>query len=345
MILKRALVTGITGQDGAYLAQLLLSQGVEVYGAMRRSSCLNDWRLRELCIHDKIKYVGFELLELTNIINVLKDIKPDAIFNLAAQSFVAESFRQPLYTADVDAFGTLRILEAMRAVNPEIRLYQASTSEMFGKTLETPQTEKTPFYPRSPYGVAKLFAHWICINYRESYNIHATSGILFNHESPLRGREFVTRKVTSGLALLKRGMAGTLVLGNVDSCRDWGHARDYVKGMLAMLQRDVPDNYVLATGQTHTIRSFVSIASARLGFDLVWEGEGVNEKAIDRKTKQIIVSIAQEFYRPAEVDHLLGNPAKAIRELGWKAETPFEVLVEEMVDADLRRLDAGLPLS
>ena len=220
MILKRALVTGITGQDGAYLAQLLLSQGVEVYGAMRRSSCLNDWRLRELCIHDKIKYVGFELLELTNIINVLKDIKPDAIFNLAAQSFVAESFRQPLYTADVDAFGTLRILEAMRAVNPEIRLYQASTSEMFGKTLETPQTEKTPFYPRSPYGVAKLFAHWICINYRESYNIHATSGILFNHESPLRGREFVTRKVTSGLALLKRGMAGTLVLGNVDSCRD-----------------------------------------------------------------------------------------------------------------------------
>lgn len=344
MKLKRALVTGVSGQDGAYLAQLLLSQGVEVYGALRRSSSLNDWRLRELGVAEKVQYVGFELLELTNIINVLKEVQPDAVFNLAAQSFVAESFRQPLYTADVDAIGPLRILEAIRLVNPEIRLYQASTSEMFGKTVETPQSELTPFYPRSPYGVAKQFAHWACVNYRESYGIHAASGILFNHESPLRGREFVTRKVTSGLALLKRGMGGPLVLGNIDSCRDWGHARDYVKGMLAMVERDQPDTFVLATGQTHNIRSFVDIAARLVGFDLAWDGVGADEKAIERATNKTVVSISPQLYRPAEVDHLLGNPAKAQRELGWKAETPFENLVEEMVTADLRRIDAGLPL-
>jgi GDPmannose 4,6-dehydratase len=344
MTLKRALVTGVTGQDGAYLAQLLLSQGCEVYGAMRRSSSLNDWRLRELGIQDRVKFVGFELLELTNIIAVLKEIKPAAVFNLAAQSFVAESFRQPLYTADVDAIGALRILEAIRAVNPEIRLYQASTSEMFGKTAETPQTETTPLHPRSPYGVAKQFAHWACINYRESYGIHASCGILFNHESPLRGREFVTRKVTSGLALLKAGSGDALVLGNINSCRDWGHARDYVKGMLSMVERDRPDVFVLATGQTHTIRSFVEIAARRLGFDLVWEGEGVRERAIDRLTNRPVVTISEQFYRPAEVDHLLGDAAKAERELGWTPTTPYEQLVTEMVDADLRRIQTGQPL-
>ncbi len=341
---KRALITGVSGQDGAYLSQSLLNRGYEVFGAVRRGSTPNHWRLHDLGIFEKLNVVEIELLEFSNILQVVGELQPSVIFNLAAQSFVASSFRQPIYTADVDALGVLRLLEAIRMVNPKIRFYQASTSEMFGKVLETPQRETTPFYPRSPYGVAKLFGHSICVNYRESYGIHATSGILFNHESPLRGREFVTRKITSELALFKRGLTGPLSLGNMEALRDWGHARDYVEGMIAMTEAETADTFVLASGRTHSVRSFVEAAANVLEMQLAWEGEGEATRAIDRKTNKLVVQTDPKFYRPAEVDALLGDYSKAQRMLGWRPSTNFEALVEEMVKADLARVDLGKPL-
>jgi GDPmannose 4,6-dehydratase len=342
--IKRALITGIGGQDGPYLAQHLLSKGYEVFGAARRGSSTNDWRLRELGIADQVRYAEIELLEFSNILSLMQEVKPDIVFNLAAQSFVASSFAQPIYTADADALGPLRLLEAIRSADPKIRFYQASTSEMFGKVRETPQKETTPFHPRSPYGVAKLFAHSAVVNYRESYDMRATSGILFNHESPLRGREFVTRKITSHLALYKRGQAGALTLGNLSAQRDWGHARDYVKGMVMMTEAQISDSYVLATGKTRTVRDFVNAAAAALDIVLDWNGEAEAEKAVDRATGKVAVEVSPKFYRPAEVDMLLGDASKARRELGWEPETPFEKLVEEMAHADLSRVDRGLPL-
>jgi len=336
--MPRALITGIRGQDGAYLAKLLLEKGYEVYGADRRSGDSSNWRLKELGIEKEIRFVYMDLLEITNILRVLELIKPDEIYNLAAQSFVGTSFEQPILTSEVNAIGVLRILEAIRTVKPDVKFYQASTSEMFGKIQEVPQTEKTPFYPRSPYGVAKLFGHWITVNYREAFNIFACSGILFNHESPLRGTEFVTRKITYTLANIKYGYMDKLVLGNLEAKRDWGYAPEYVKGMWLMLQQEEPDDYVLATGETHSVREFVEKAAEVAGFDLEWEGEGINTKGIDRKSGKVIVEVSPEFYRPAEVDLLVGNPQKAKEKLGWEPKTTFSKLVELMMEADLRRL-------
>jgi len=336
--MPRALITGIRGQDGAYLAKLLLEKGYEVYGADRRSGDSSNWRLKELGIEKDVKVVYMDLLELTNIMRVIEKIQPDEVYNLAAQSFVGVSFEQPILTSEVDAMGVLRLLEAIRTLKPDTKFYQASTSEMFGKVQEIPQTEKTPFYPRSPYGVAKLFGHWITVNYRESFNIFACSGILFNHESPLRGVEFVTRKITYSLARIKYGLQDRLVLGNLDAKRDWGYAPEYVEGMWLMLQQEEPDDYVLATGETHTVREFVEKAAEVAGFDIEWEGEGVDTKGIDRKSGKVIVEVSPEFYRPAEVDILIGNPEKARKKLGWEPKTKFHRLVEIMMEADINRV-------
>ena len=338
---KKALITGVSGQDGAYLAQFLLDQGYEVFGAYRRSSSPHAWRLRELGIEERVKFVPIDLLEYSNIQSLVREIRPNEFYNLGAQSFVAESFAQPLYTSDVGGLGVLRCLQVIRDVDPEIRFYQASTSEMFGKAREVPQNESTPFYPRSPYGVAKLFGHWITTNYRESYGIHATSGILFNHESPLRGMEFVTRKITHTLALIRHGQANGLQLGNIESCRDWGYAGDYVRGMWLMVQSEPADDFVLATGKAHSVREFVDRAAKFYGFDLEWSGEGVGTQARDRKTGKLIVSVNPQFYRPAEVDHLVGNPAKARSILGWQPETDFDALVEMMARSDFDRVASG----
>jgi len=344
MARRVALVTGITGQDGAYLARLLLERGYEVVGGVRRSSTHNDWRLRELGIAHRVRLVQMELSEFSNVFYVVRDTRPAAVFNLAAQSFVAASFRQPLYTASVDALGVTRLLEAVRIVDPEIRFYQASSSEMFGKVRETPQSETTPFHPRSPYGVSKLYAHWTSVNYRESYAIHASSGILFNHESPLRGREFVTRKISSHIAMFRHGLIDTLRLGNLEARRDWGHAADYVAGMLAMIEAADPGDYVLATGRSHSVREFAELAARAADLDLVWEGEGVEERGRDRETGRVVVEIDADFYRPAEVDMLRGDAAKARRDLHWEPAIAFEALVEEMVKTDLDRLDRNQPL-
>jgi GDPmannose 4,6-dehydratase len=338
---KRALITGITGQDGTYLTKILLEKGYEVYGAYRRSASVNHWRLAELGLDEKVKMVPMDLLELTNILRTLDKVKPDEVYNLAAQSFVALSFEQPIYTSDVDAIGVARLLEAIRTIDLKIKFYQASTSEMFGKVQEIPQTEQTPFYPRSPYGVAKLYAHWMTVNYRESYNMYTSSGILFNHESPMRGAEFVTRKITRALARIKAGQQEYLELGNLDASRDWGFAGDYVEGMYLMLQQDEPDDYVLATGETHTVREFVAHAAAVAGIDLNWEGQAEKTQGIDRKTGNAIVRIHSEFYRPAEVELLLGDPAKARNKLGWTPKVSFEELVRMMMEADMRRVAAG----
>ncbi len=338
---KSALVTGITGQDGAYLAQLLLKEGYRVYGAYRRSASVNYWRLRELDILDEIELVPMDLLEFPNMVRVLERTAPDEVYNLAAQSFVGLSFEQPTYTAEVNALGPARLLEAIRAVNPAIRFYQASTSEMFGKVAEIPQTERTPFYPRSPYGVAKLYAHWITVNYREAYGIHASSGILFNHESPLRGLEFVTRKITAGLARIRHGQQEDLELGNLEARRDWGFAGDFVHGIYLIVQREQPDTYVLATNRTHSAREFVERAAEATGFSLDWEGEGVQTRGIDRRTGKVLVRINPALYRPAEVDLLQGDPHKAKAELGWSPSVSFESLVEMMVRADMDRAAAG----
>jgi GDPmannose 4,6-dehydratase len=335
---KRALITGVTGQDGAYLAQLLLRKGYQVIGAVRRTSMSNLARLEELGIAGNVELVDFDLLELSNIYRTIERTRPDEIYNLAAQSFVGASFELPIYTGDCDALGVVRVLDAVRTINPKIRFYQASTSEMFGNAPETPQAETTPFRPRSPYGIAKLYAHWITVNYRESYGIHACSGILFNHESPLRGQEFVTRKITLSLARVKHGLAEMVELGNLDARRDWGFAGDYVEGMWRMLQRDQADDYVLATCKSHSVREFLQLAGRGLGMELDLEGQGPEERAVDRKTGRTVARVNPKFYRPAEVDALVGNCAKATRQLGWETRVSFAELVGMMAESDERRV-------
>lgn len=337
MAQKTALVTGITGQDGAYLAQYLLEQNYRVYGTFRRSSTPNFWRLEELGIADKVDLVSMELTDQLSIHKTVQELLPTEVYNLAALSFVHTSFTQPIYTGEVDGLSVTRILDMIRVCSPESRFYQASTSEMFGKVQAVPQSEDTPFYPRSPYGVAKLYGHWITVNYREAYNLFACSGILFNHESPLRGTEFVTRKITTGLAAIKHGQADCLELGNLDAKRDWGFAGDYVRGMWAMLQQDKPEDYVLATGQTHTIRHFIELAAKFVDVELVWEGEGLNEVGRDRKTGKIWIKVNPQHYRPSEVELLIGDPTKANRQLNWKPMVSLDKLVEMMMQADLTR--------
>nr|WP_311526679.1 GDP-mannose 4,6-dehydratase [uncultured Ralstonia sp.] len=342
--MKKALVTGITGQDGAYLAQRLLELGYHVYGTYRRASSVNFWRIEELGIqnHPHLELVEFDLSDPTGVIRLLDRTQPDEVYNLAAQSFVGVSFDQPVTTAGITGLGAVHLLEGIRIVNPKIRFYQASTSEMFGKVQAVPQIESTPFYPRSPYGVAKLYAHWMTINYRESYGIFASSGILFNHESPLRGREFVTRKITDSVAKIVLGKLDCLELGNMDAKRDWGYAKEYVEGMRLMLQVERPDTYVLATNRTETVRDFVTMAFKAANIQLDWKGNGVDETAVDRATGVTRVRVNPKFFRPAEVDLLIGNPEKAQRELGWRAETTLETLCQLMYDADLRRNRDGI---
>jgi len=341
--MKKAIVTGITGQDGAYLAHLLLEKGYKVYGTYRRTASVNFWRIEELGIRDNpnLHLIEYDLTDASSSIRMVKEILPDEIYNLAAQSFVGVSFEQPLATAQITGIGCVHLLEAIRIVNPNIKFYQASTSEMFGMVQEIPQSEKTPFYPRSPYGVAKLYAHWMVVNYRESYNIFATSGILFNHESPLRGLEFVTRKITDGVAKIKLGLLEHLELGNLDAKRDWGYAKEYVEGMYLMLQAKKPDTYVLATNRTETVRDFVKMAFRAVDIDLEFKGRGEDEVAINKSTGKIVVKVNPKFYRPAEVDLLIGNPQKAKDELGWEPKCSLEELCEMMVKADLRRNKDG----
>jgi len=338
MGMKKALITGITGQDGAYLSKLLLDKGYEVHGAFRRTSDLHLGRLKHLGIEDKIQFTPLELLEYSNLHRTLEKIQPDEIYNLAAQSFVALSFEQPVFTSDVTGLGVVRLLEAIRSVNPKIRFYQASSSEMFGKVQETPQTEKTPLYPRSPYAVAKLMGHWMTINYRESYGMHASSGILFNHESPLRGLEFVTRKITRAAASIKLGMQDTVRLGNLEAKRDWGYAVEYVDAMWRMLQQDQPDDYVIATGKTHSVRDFVEDAFAETGVAIEWKGSGVDEKGLDKSTGKTVVEVDPQFFRPAEVELLIGDCTKARTKLGWKPKVTLKELVAMMVRYDLEEL-------
>jgi GDPmannose 4,6-dehydratase len=336
--MKKALITGISGQDGSYLAEYLLTLGYEVHGLIRRnSSYISHPNLKNIEAYVHLHYA--DLTDSTNIRNIINQVQPDEIYNLAAQSHVAVSFELPEYTADVDALGALRILDTIRSLGltKKIRYYQASTSELFGKVKETPQTENTPFYPRSPYGCSKLFAHWITTNYRESYGIFACSGILFNHESPRRGENFVTRKITRQLARLAVGSTKSpVVLGNIDAKRDWGHAQDYVRAMHAMMQLDEPEDFVISTEQTQTVRTFCELAAAELGFHIVWTGSGIDERGHDKDTGQILVAISSEFYRPAEVELLLGDCTKAKTKLKWHPETSFLTLVKDMVRSDLK---------
>lgn len=338
---KTALITGVTGQDGAYLARLLLEKGYRVFGSMRRSSSPNTWRLEALGIRSEVIPVLMDLAEFSNILRVVERVRPDEVYNLAAQSFVAASFEQPIYTADVTGTSVVRLLEAIRAAAPDARYYQASTSEMFGKVQETPQRETTTFYPRSPYGAAKLYGHWITVNYRESYNMHASAGILFNHESPLRGLDFVTRKVTACLAEIRAGRRSDLVLGNLDAKRDWGYAADYVEGMWSMLQQAVGDDYVLATGATWTVREFVTWAAEALDFRLEWEGEHEHVRGRDRRSGKVIVRVDPQFYRPAEVELLMGDTSKAAARLGWRAKVSAKELASLMAQEDMRRAALG----
>jgi GDPmannose 4,6-dehydratase len=338
-----AVVTGITGQDGAYLAELLLGKGYRVYGTYRRTSSVNFWRLDELGMtnHPNLRLVEFDLTDLGSAMRLLQTSGATEVYNLAAQSFVGVSFDQPITTAEITGVGAVNMLEAIRLVNPKIRFYQASTSEMFGKVQAIPQIESTPFYPRSPYGVAKLYAHWMTINYRESYGIFGCSGILFNHESPLRGREFVTRKITDSVARIKLGKQDVLELGNMDAKRDWGYAREYVEGMWRMLQAGEPDTFVLATGRSETVRDFVSMAFKAVGIHLTWRGSAEQETGIDDASGKTLVKVNPRFYRPAEVEQLIGDAAHAQNKLGWKAETTLEQLCDMMVQADLRRNELG----
>jgi GDPmannose 4,6-dehydratase len=338
-----ALVTGITGQDGAYLSEFLLAKGYRVYGTYRRSSSVNFWRLEELGIadHPELRVVEHDLTDLGSTIRLLATSGATEVYNLAAQSFVGVSFDQPITTGMITGLGAAHMLEAIRVVNSSIRFYQASSSEMFGKIQAVPQREDTPFYPRSPYGVAKLYAHWLTVNYRESFGIFGASGILFNHESPLRGREFVTRKVTDTVAKIALGKASRLELGNLDAARDWGFARDYVKGMWQMLQHDEADSFVLATGREATVRTFVDLAFKQVGIDLEWAGSGVAEQGRNQANGDVLVSVNPAFFRPAEVDRLIGDAGKAKAILGWQAETSLEQLCALMVEADLRRNNAG----
>jgi GDPmannose 4,6-dehydratase len=340
---KKAIITGITGQDGAYLTELLLNKGYEVYGTYRRTSSVNFWRLEELGVHthSNLHLVEYDVTDASGSIRMVADVEPDEIYNLAAQSFVSVSFQQPITTANITGLGAVHLLEAIRIVNPKIRFYQASTSEMFGKAQEVPQTENTSFYPRSPYGVAKLFAHWTTVNYRESYDIFAASGILFNHESPLRGKEFVTRKITDTVARIHLGKTEPLELGNLDASRDWGFAKEYVEGMYLMLQQNEPDTYVLATNRTNSVRHFAELAFKAVGMEIAWKGKNEAETGIDKKTGKTLVKVNPRYYRPCEVDILIGNPQKAKTKLGWEPRTSLEDLCKMMVEADIRRNARG----
>ena len=335
------MITGVTGQDGSYLARLLLEKGYEVHGVKRRSSSLNTFRVDDLYVdpHDETSFFLHygDLTDATNLIRLIQLCRPSEIYNLGAQSHVQVSFETPEYTANADAVGTLRLLEAIRILGLEktTRFYQASTSELYGKVVETPQSENTPFYPRSPYAAAKLYAHWITVNYREAYGLHASNGILFNHESPVRGETFVTRKITRAVAAIHHGDQETLYLGNLDAKRDWGHARDYVEGMWLMLQQDEPDDYVLATGETYSVREFVERAFACVGRTIKWRGAGLEEEGVDAQNGAVLVKVDQRYFRPAEVDELLGDSSKARARLGWVNRTSFDELVQEMVSADL----------
>ncbi|MBR2817119.1 MAG: GDP-mannose 4,6-dehydratase [Reyranella sp.] len=338
---KVALITGITGQDGAYLADLLLGKGYVVHGIKRRSSSLNtdriDYLYRDRHERDVRLFLHYgDMTDSTNLLRLMNEVQPTEVYNLAAQSHVQVSFETPEYTANTDALGTLRVLEAIRILKMQdrVRFYQASTSELFGKVRETPQRELTPFYPRSPYAVAKLYAYWITVNYREAYGMHASNGILFNHESPIRGETFVTRTITRAVAAIERGYQDRLYLGNLDAKRDWGHARDYVEGMWRILQQEEADDYVLATGETHTVREFVELAFGQIGRDIEWQGSGDDERGCCKRTGQILVALDPAYRRPTEVDLLLGDPAKAITKLGWRHRTSFPQLVAEMVEAD-----------
>lgn len=331
--MKNALITGITGQDGSYLSELLLEKGYNVYGIMRRKSVVDYGNVEHL--KDKINFIYADMTDVISLINAMKISQADEVYNLAAQSFVATSWEQPLATADIDAIGVTNMLEAIRTVKPSAHFYQASTSEMFGLVQAIPQSETTPFYPRSPYGVAKLYGHWITKNYRESYDLYACSGILFNHESERRGKEFVTRKITDAVARIKLGLQDYVELGNMDSKRDWGHSKDYVKAMWLMLQQETPDDYVIATNETRTVREFVEIAFKHVGIDVEWSGTGIDEIGKDKNTGKIIVKVNKAFFRPAEVDILLGNPEKAEKSLGWKREISFNEMVQRMVDNDM----------
>ncbi len=341
--MKKALITGITGQDGSYLTELLLEKGYEVHGIIRRSSSFNTERIDHLYKDPHEKGVKLflhygDLSDASNISRIIERIQPDEIYNLGAQSHVQVSFEQPEYTGNVDGLGTLRLLDAIHDRNIPVKFYQAGSSEMFGKVLETPQSETTPFYPRSPYACAKVYAHWLTVNYRESYDLFACNGILFNHESPRRGGTFVTKKITNALAQIVLGKQEKLYLGNLDAKRDWGYAKDYVEAMWLMLQQDTPGDYVVATGETHSVREFVEYAAQRIGFDITWEGTGLDEKGIDAKTGKTIIEIDKKYFRPAEVDILLGDPAKAQEHLGWKPSVTFHELVDMMLENEFEAL-------
>ena len=340
---KKALITGITGQDGAYLAQLLLEKGYEVTGTYRRSSSVNFWRIDELGVtsHPNLKLVEYDLTDLSSSVRLIQSAQPDEVYNLAAQSFVGVSFEQPVATASITGLGAVHLLEAIRIIKPDARFYQASTSEMFGKVQAIPQVEDTPFYPRSPYGVAKLYAHWMTVNYRESYGIFASSGILFNHESPLRGREFVTRKITDSVAKIVLNKLELIELGNLDAKRDWGYASEYVEGMWRILQADTPDTFILATNRTETVRDFVTMAFKAAGVAIEWKGKGEGETGHCARSGKLLVRVSPKFYRPAEVDLLIGDASKARRELGWEPKVTLEELCQMMVDADMRRNELG----
>lgn len=340
---KRALITGVTGQDGAFLAESLIDKGYQVWGIKRRSSSFNTQRVDHLYVDPHEDSPAFQMIygdltDATNLIRVVQDVQPDEIYNLAAQSHVQVSFETAEYTANADALGTLRLLEAIRILKltDKTRFYQASTSEMYGKVQEIPQNESTPFYPRSPYAAAKLYAYWITVNYREAYGIYGANGILFNHESPIRGETFVTRKITMAVAAIHNGKQKSLYLGNLDAKRDWGHAKDFVEGMWLILQQDSPSDYVLATGENHTVREFVELAFKEIGRKIEWLGEGLEEKGVDKETGDVLVEIDPRYYRPTEVETLLGDPTKAKKELGWQHKVSFEELVSEMVNEDLR---------
>lgn len=341
--MKKAIITGITGQDAAYLAEFLLEKGYKVYGTYRRTSSTNFWRIEELGVdqHPNLVLLEYDLIDLSSAFRIITEIQPDEVYNLAAQSFVGVSFTQPIATANITGIGAMNLLEAIRTVNPKIKFYQASTSEMFGKVHAIPQNEETPFHPRSPYGVAKVFAHWATLNYQESYNLFATSGILFNHESPLRGKEFVTRKITDAVAKIHLGKQSVLELGNMDAKRDWGFAKEYVVGMYQMLQIDEPGTYVLATNKTQTVRDFVSLAFRAIDVDILWKGKEENEVGFDDKTGRELIKVNPKFYRPAEVDLLIGDASKANEKLNWKPKTTLKELCDMMVKKDIERNQNG----
>jgi GDPmannose 4,6-dehydratase len=347
---KVALITGVTGQDGAYLAELLLEKGYIVHGIKRRSSSFNTGRVEHLYEDPHVPEPRFvlhygDLTDATNLIRIIQETQPDEVYNLAAQSHVQVSFETAEYTANADALGTLRLLEAIRLLKlvEKTRFYQASTSELYGKAQAVPQNEATPFYPRSPYAAAKLYAYWITVNYREAYRLHASNGILFNHESPIRGETFVTRKITRAVAAIHLGIQDRLYLGNLDAKRDWGHAREYVRGMWMMMQQPEPDDYVLATGETHSVRSFVEKAFRRIGVDLEWKGEGVDERGIDASDGRVLVEVDPRYFRPTEVDSLIGDPTKAWEKLGWRHETKLDDLIAEMIREDLKIMARAVP--